>query len=114
MGIAAAFARYLQMMLIMFDATDTVFVSLTAQLVTSFRSALTEDLDIATPPETMRLAGDICRMAKAKGMPPEALLVHLKTAWDDAGLKRGYPHRKDWYDQLVMHCLEEYYKPVPE
>jgi len=47
-------------------------------------------------------------------MPPEALLVHLKTAWDDAGLKRGYPHRKDWYDQLVMHCLEEYYKPVPE
>ena len=48
------------------------------------------------------------------GMPPEALLIHLRTAWDEAGLTRRYPRRKDWYDHLVMHCLEEYYKPVVE
>ena len=52
--------------------------------------------------------------AKAKGMRPEALLIHLKAAWDVAGLTRGIAHRKDWYDHLVMHCLGEYYKPVPE
>ncbi|MDQ6872421.1 MAG: hypothetical protein M3037_10485 [Gemmatimonadota bacterium] len=98
----------------MSDAADPLFVNLTAQLVTSFRSSLTDDVKIPAPPETTRLAGEICRMAKAKGMPPEALLIHLKTAWDEAGLTRGYAHRKDWYDHLVMHCLEEYYKPVPE
>ncbi|MDQ6691113.1 MAG: hypothetical protein M3Z18_11455 [Gemmatimonadota bacterium] len=53
-------------------------------------------------------------MAKAKGMPPEVLLVHLKTAWDEAGLNRAYPRRRDWYDHIVMHCLDEYYKPLVE
>jgi hypothetical protein len=98
----------------MSDATDPLFTALTAQLVTSFKSSLTQDLEISAPPETTRLAGEICRMAKAKGMPPEVLLIHLKTAWEEAGLTRGYPRRKDWYDHLVMHCLEEYYKPVAE
>ncbi len=51
-------------------------------------------------------------MAKANGIPREALLTHIKAAWSDAALTRGYPSRSDWYDQLVMHCLEEYYKPL--
>lgn len=129
-GTAAGFARYLQTVLpvptaldprhnpcsysAMSDAPDPLFVNLTAQLVTSFQGSLTEDLKIPAPPETTRLAGEICRMAKAQGMPPEALLIHLRTAWDEAGLTRRYPRRKDWYDHLVMHCLEEYYKPVAE
>ncbi len=98
----------------MSDAADSLFVNLTAQLVTSFQSSLTEDLKIPAPPETTRLAGELCRMAKAKGMPPEALLIHLKTAWDEAGLTSGYPRRRDWYDLLVMHCLDEYYNPAVE
>ena len=53
-------------------------------------------------------------MAKANGIPPEALLTRIKAAWSDAALARGYPSRSDWYDQLVMHCLEEYYMPLVE
>ncbi len=96
------------------DPSDPLFLSLTAELVSSFQSRLTDDLKISTPPEATRLAGEICRMAKAKGMPPEVLLVHLKTAWDEAGLNRAYPRRRDWYDHIVMHCLDEYYKPLVE
>jgi hypothetical protein len=51
-------------------------------------------------------------MAKANGIPREALLTHIKAAWSDAALARGYPSRSDWYGQLVMHCLEEYYSPL--
>ncbi len=98
----------------MADSPDPLFTNLTAQLVTSFQSSLTEDPKIPAPPETTQLAGELCRMAKAKGMPPEALLIHLKSAWDEAGLTRGYPRRRDWYDHLVMHCLDEYYKPAVE
>jgi hypothetical protein len=50
-------------------------------------------------------------MAKAHGIPPGALLTRIKGAWSDAALTTGYPSRSDWYDQLVMHCLEEYYSP---
>jgi hypothetical protein len=51
-------------------------------------------------------------MAKANGIPSEALLTRIKAAWTDAALMRGYPSRSDWYDQLVMYCLEEYYMPL--
>jgi len=98
----------------MSDAADPLFAELTTQLVTSFQSSLTDDLKVPAPPETTRLAGEICRMAKAKDMPPEALLIHLKTAWAEAGLTTGSPRRNDWYDQVLRHCLEGYYKPVAE
>jgi hypothetical protein len=47
-------------------------------------------------------------------MPPEALIIHLKSAWEAAGLTNTYPRRTDWWDHLVLHCIEEYYKPDSE
>ena len=51
-------------------------------------------------------------MAKANCVPPEAVLTRIKAAWSDAALSLGFPIRSSWYDQLVMYCLEEYYKPL--
>jgi len=98
----------------MSDLTDPVFTNLTAQLVRSFRTSLAGDASVQPPEEVTRLAGKLSRMAKANGIPPEALLTLIKAAWSDAALTRGYPSRADWYDQLVMHCLEEYYMPLVE
>ena len=53
-------------------------------------------------------------MAKVNGIPPDAVLTRIKGAWSDAALARGDASRSEWYNQLVMHCLEEYYKPVVE
>lgn len=96
------------------DLADPAFTNLTAQLVRSFRTSLTDDPSVQPPEEVTRLAGQLSRMAKANGIPPEALLTRIKAAWSDAALARGYPSRSDWYDQLVMHCLEEYYMPLVE
>jgi hypothetical protein len=98
----------------MSDLTDPVFTNLTAQLVRSFRTSLAGDASAQPPEEVTRLAGKLSRMAKANSIPPEALLTHIKAAWSDAALTRGFPSRIDWYDQLVMHCLEEYYMPLVE
>jgi len=98
----------------MADLTDPAFTNLTAQLVRSFRTSLAGDATVQPPEEVTRLAGKLSRMAKANGVPPEALLTLIKAAWSDAALSRGYPSRTDWYDQLVMHCLEEYYMPLVE
>jgi hypothetical protein len=98
----------------MSDLADPAFSNLTAQLVRSFRSSLTDDANVQPPEEVTRLAGELSRMAKANGIPSEALLTRIKAAWTDAALTRGYPSRSDWYDQLVMHCLEEYYMPLVE
>ena len=96
----------------MSDLTDPVFTNLTAQLVRSFRTSLADDGSVQPPEELTRLAGELSRMAKANSIPPEALLTRIKAAWTDAALTRGYPSRSDWYDQLVMYCLEEYYMPA--
>ncbi len=96
----------------MSDFADPAFTNLTAQLVKSFRTSLTDYPSVQPPEEVTRLAEELSRMAKANGIPREALLTHIKAAWSDAALTRGYPSRSDWYDQLVMHCLEEYYKPL--
>jgi hypothetical protein len=98
--------------LTMSDLADPAFANLTAQLVRGFRTSLTDDASVQPPEEVTRLAGELSRMAKANGIPPEALLTRIKAAWTDAALTRGYPSRSDWYDQLVMHCLEEYYMPL--
>ena len=98
----------------MSDFADPAFTNLTAQLVRSFQTSLTDDPSGQPPEEVTRLAVRLSRMAKANGIPREALLTHIKAAWSDAALTRTYPTRSDWYDQLVMHCLDEYYKPVPE
>ena len=94
------------------DLADPAFTILTAQLVRSFRTSLTDDVSVEPPEEVARLAGQLSRMAKANGIPREALLTHIKAAWSDAALTRTYPSRSDWYDQLVMYCLEEYYMPL--
>ena len=96
----------------MADLADPAFTNLTAQLVRSFRTSLTDDASVQPPEEVTRLAGELSRMAKANGIPPDALLTHIKAAWTDAAPTRGDPSRTDWYDQLVMHCLEEYYMPL--
>ena len=96
------------------DLADPAFTNLTAQLVRSFRTSLTDDPSVQPPEEVTRLAGQLSRMAKAHGIPPGALLTRIKAAWSDAALTTGYPSRSDWYDQLVMHCLEEYYMPLVE
>jgi hypothetical protein len=96
----------------MSDLADPAFSNLTAQLVRSFRISLTDDASVQPPEEVARLAGQLSRMAKANGIPPEALLTRIKAAWTDAALTRGNPSRSDWYDQLVMYCLEEYYMPA--
>src|SRR2546423_9758655 len=93
------------------DLADPTFTELTGQLVTSFRTSLPDDT--GEPPEdATRLAVELSAMAKANGIPPEALLTRIKAAWTDAALTRGSPSRSDWYRELVMHCLEEYYKPL--
>ncbi len=96
----------------MADLADPAFTNLTAQLVRTFRTSLTDDVSVQPPDEVTRLAGQLSRMAKANGIPAEALLTRIKAAWTDAALTRGYPSRTDWYDQLVMYCLEEYYMPL--
>ena len=96
----------------MADLADPAFTNLTAQLVRTFRTSLTDDVSVQPPEELTRLAGQLSRMAKANGIPAEALLTRIKAAWTDAALTRGYPSRTDWYDQLVMYCLEEYYMPL--
>ena len=98
----------------MSDLADPTFRNLTAQLVRSFRTSLTDDPSLEPPEEVSRLAGELSRMAKANRIPPDALLTHIKAAWSDAALTRGDPSRTDWYDQLVMHCLDEYYMPLVE
>jgi hypothetical protein len=98
----------------MSDLADPVFTNLTAQLVRSFRTSFAGDAGVQPPEEVTQLAGKLSRMAKANSIPPEALLTHIKAAWSDAALTRGDPSRTDWYDQLVMHCLEEYYMPLVE
>jgi len=98
----------------MADLTDPAFTNLTAQLVRSFRTTLAGDASVQPPEEVTRLAGKLSRMAQANSIPPEALLTHIKAAWSDAALTRADPSRSDWYDQLVMHCLEEYYMPLVE
>jgi len=96
----------------MADLADPAFTNLTAQLVRTFRTSLTDDVSVQPPEEVTRLAVQLSRMAKANGIPAEALLTRIKAAWTDAALTRGYPSRTDWYDQLVMYCLEEYYMPL--
>jgi hypothetical protein len=98
----------------MSDLADPSFTNLTAQLLRSFRTSLTDEASVQPPEEVSRLAAELSRMAKANDIPPDALLTHIKAAWTDAALTRGYPSRSDWYDQLVMHCLEEYYMPLVE
>jgi hypothetical protein len=94
------------------DLADPAFTLLTAQLVRSFRTSLNDDVSVRPPEEVTRLAGQLSRMAKANGIPPEALLTRIKAAWTDAALTRNHPSRSDWYHQLVMYCLEEYYMPL--
>jgi hypothetical protein len=94
------------------DLADPAFLNLTSQLVRSFRASLTDDQSVRPPEEATRLAGELCRMAKANCVPPEAVLTRIKAAWTDAALSAGFPSRSKWYDQLVMYCLEEYYKPL--
>jgi hypothetical protein len=96
------------------DLADPAFTDLTAQLVRSFRTSLADDPSVQPPEDVTRLAGALSRMAKANGIPAEALLTRIKAAWSDAALTRGYASRSDWYHQLVMHCLEEYYNPLVE
>jgi hypothetical protein len=98
----------------MSDLSDRAFTNLTAQLVRSFRTSFADGASVRPPEEVTRLAGELSRMAKANGIPSEALLTRIKAAWTDAALTRGYPSRSDWYDQLVMYCLEEYYMPLVE
>ena len=98
----------------MSDLADPAFTNLTLQLVRSFRISFTDDASVQPPEELTRLVGKLSRIAKANSIPPEALLTHIKAAWSDAALTRGDPSRTDWYDQLVMHCLEEYYMPLAE
>ena len=56
----------------------------------------------------------LIQFMKENGIPPDAVLTRIKGAWSDAALARGDASRSEWYNQLVMHCLEEYYKPVVE
>jgi hypothetical protein len=98
----------------MSDLADPTFTTLTAQLIRSFRISFADDPSVEPPEEVTRLAGKLSRMAKANSIPPDALLTHIKAAWSDAALTRGDPSRTDWYDQLVMYCLEEYYMPLVE
>jgi hypothetical protein len=96
------------------DLADPAFLSLTSQLVRSFRNSLTDDQSTRPPEEATRLAGELCRMAKANRVPADAVLTRIKAAWTDAALSLGFPIRSGWYDQLVMYCLEEYHKPLPD
>ena len=96
------------------DLTDPTFTNLTSQLVGSFRTSLIDDPSVQPPEEATRLAGELSRMAKAHRIPPDAVLTRIKAAWTDAALTTGSPSRSDWYGQLVMHSLEEYYKPLAE
>jgi hypothetical protein len=95
------------------DLADPAFTKVIAQLVRSFRTSLTDDTRVP-PEEVTRLSAKLSRMAKANGIPSEALLTCIKAAWSDAALTTGLPSRSDWYDQLVMLCLEEFYKPLVE
>jgi len=96
------------------DLADAAFTQLTAQLVRSFGTTLSEIPSVQPPEEVSRLAEELSRMAKVNGIPPDAVLTRIKGAWSDAALARGDASRSEWYNQLVMHCLEEYYKPVVE
>jgi hypothetical protein len=98
----------------MADLADPSFMKLTARLVRSFRHSLTDYAGIHPPEEPTRLAGELSRMAKVNGIPADALLTRIKAAWSEAALLTGLPSRSDWYGQLVMHCLEEYYNPQIE
>jgi hypothetical protein len=95
------------------DLADPAFTNLTAELVRSFGTSLTQST-VQPPEEVTRVAEELSRLAKVHGIPPAALLTRIKGAWSDAALARGDTSRTDWYRQLVMHCLEEYYKPVAE
>ncbi len=62
----------------------------------------------------MAVASELSRAARARGLPPETVLIEMKTAWNVRHPIHLHTRRDTWYEQLVLHFLEEYFKPVPE
>ena len=56
-------------------------------------------------------ADAVCRHAKRAGMPPEALVIALKRAYDTVGSAqpKGGEHLRKAYDRLLSGCLHVYF-----
>lgn len=63
------------------------------------------------PDDALRTAlGQLSAEARERGVPPEAVLVHLKQQWNSLPLASGSNDRAATLQRVVTMCIKEYFR----